>query len=263
MKSLKRLGAVGAGVTVCLTLSAAPAFAGPARASHALRSGEASREIYTSPYFGGYETVPDEGVTSASTIFRVPMVTCFVRSPSDGLVLGDWIDETASDLYPDSASSSSTSDSDAVAGASIGCTDGQGSGVSEPVYTIFAETYSGGQETVSASAGNRIQVRVEETSSGQAVSTVNNLTTGATVSSTGASNGNSGAVFEGGVPQTLQLPGFTKVSLTNSEINGLELSQFDPFVTYLDQNGPVQLVPSAVPSKKVTGDFTISETGTN
>jgi Peptidase A4 family len=264
-RSITRLGAGCAGILVGLALAAAPALAdsstlpsfksgGPL--SMPTRTAAATSAVVQSAYFGGYDVVPSEGISSAGSTFKLPKFSC----PAAGVLqldgFGEWINNATGDLYQDGG------DTDAYAVGSIVCNYGV------PGYEINAST-AGGKEadqTVDVNQGDLIQTRVEELPSGDALATVTDLTTGQQVSSEGPSTGDESQIYEGIVPDvynelfqdSLTIPKFKTVAFSRSQVGGLHLSQLNPTATALDQDGPVMVKPSAIVAGHL-GAFTLTE----
>jgi hypothetical protein len=265
-RSNTRLGAGCAGVLAGLALAATPALAdsaapagyqpsGPLGAMGVLPAAPAPNAV-ESQYFGGFDITPSEGISSAGSTFKLPKFTC----PDSGVVqldgFGEWIDNSTGNFYVEGG------DTDALAVGSLECTDGVGA------YEINAGTTNGGEEddVTDVNAGDVIQTRVEELPSGDVVATVADLTSGQQVSSEGASLGDEAQITEGLIPDAFAeqfqsdygIPKFKTVKFSRSQVGGLPLAEVDPTPTELDQDGPVQIVPSAIPTKH-PGAFTLTE----
>jgi len=265
-RSITRLGAGCAGVLAGLALAATPALADSAAPAGYLPSGPLGAmgvlpatlapDAVESHYFGGYDITPSEGISSGGSTFRLPKFTC----PDSGVIeldgFGEWIDNATGNFYVDGG------DTDALAVGSLQCIDGVGA------YEINAGTTNGGEEDdpTDVNAGDIIQTRVEELPSGDVIAMVTDLTSGQQVSSEGASLGDEAQITEGLIPdasaEQLQgdygIPKFKSVKFSRSQVGGLPLAEVDPTATELDQDGPVQIVPSAIPNKH-TGAFTLTE----
>jgi hypothetical protein len=264
-RSITRLGAGCAGVLAGLALAAAPALAdssappsyqpaGPL--SMPTRPAAVTNAGVQSAFFGGYDVVPSEGISSAGSTFKLPKFTCPVVGVDQLDGFGEWVNNAAGDLYQDGGAT------DAYAVGSIVCNFGV------PGYEINAST-AGGKESdqsVDVNQGDLIQTRVEELPSGDALATVTDLTSGQQVSSEGPSTADESQIYEGIVPDvfneqfqnSLTIPKFKTVAFSRSQIGGLHLAQVDPTATALDQDGPVMVKPSAVTAAH-PGAFTLTE----
>lgn len=240
-----------AGVLAGLALAASPALA--RSASKPLAS-----TTTQSAYFGGYDIrAPSEGLTSNSSTFKLPKITCpNASNSSESLYLGEFVNNATGGFFQPGGGT------DAIAIADLECNAG------DPSYVIVAQTFSNGSyNDVTASQGDLIETRVEETSAGQAVATVNDITSGQSVTAQGASNGDDAQVlYEGASPDTDQeqnngnddIPKFTSVAFTDSQVNGLSLAESDPTRTQLEQDKSLQISPGALTSGHATG-FTLTE----
>jgi len=258
-RSRAHLGAGCVGVLAGFALAAAPAsqshraggpLSMPTGAAMATTTGTQSE------YLGGYEVVQPEGISSAGSTFRLPKFSCPVTGVIQHAGFGEFLNNAAGDLYQDGGGT------DAYAVGSITCSFG------EPEYTINADTAGGTEadQDMDINQGDLIQTRVEELPSGNAVATVNDLTSGQQVSSQGPSNGDDVQMYEGIIPDvydevfdnSLTIPKFKTVELSRSQVGGLHLSQVDPIATVLDQDGPVMVTPSAIAAHH-PGAFTLTE----
>jgi hypothetical protein len=240
-KSWIRLGAGGAGLIAAFALAAAPAIASPPG-------------TVQSKYFGGYDVTPAGGISSAGSTFRMPTITCPDTSEGQVMDLGEWINNSAGDLFQPGGLT------DVVSDGVLTC----GSGTA--FYEIEAGSYSSlVDELAPAGPGDLIQTRVEELAGGNAIATTTDLTTGQQVSTEDASDGQAVQIYEGAIPIVSQerpgdasIPKFKSVTFTRSQVGGLPLSQLEPVPTALDQDGPVQISPGAI-SAKHPGQFVTTE----
>ncbi len=250
--SIRGVGAGCAGVLAGLAVAATPALA---QAHAGVRPNVAS----LSAFFGGYDVMPPEGISSDGSTFKMPTFKC----PQTGLlqrdVLGEAINNSAGDFYQPGGAT------DALSGASLVCQYGS------PVYGIDALTHAGGEFTNSTDVnpGDTIQTRVEELASGDALATTTDETTGASVTSEGTSLGTGTQIYEGLIPDVADesvqsnnsIVKFKSVLFTRSQVGSLPLLQVNPTPTDLAQNGPVMVAPSAI-SARTPGRFTLTEKST-
>lgn len=272
-RSMRRVGAGCAGVLAGLALAATPALASPSApgtmtprgTTRALPAGPvlaatAQPNIFVaSQFFGGYDVAPPEGISSDGSTFKMPTFKC----PDAGVfqldVLGETINNANGDFYQPNG------DTDALSGALLFCDYGT------PSYSIDALTAGGGEFTsaTNINPGDRIQTRVEELASGNALATTTDQTTGQTVASEGPSLGDAAQIYEGLIPdaedESIQsnysIVKFKSVLFTRSQVGSLPLLQVNPTATALVQNGPVMVAPSAI-AAKTPGRFTLTEKST-
>ncbi len=264
-RSIRHFGAGCAGVLAGLALAATPALAdsssplsyqpgGPLSAP--TRTAASVNVAAQSEYFGGYDVMPSEGISSAGSTFKLPKFTCPVTGVAQLAGFGEWVNNAAGDFYQEGGAT------DALAVGSLVCNFG------EPIYEINASTINGGEydQAEDINQGDVIQTRVEELASGDVVATVTDLTSGQQVSSQGASAGDDAQIYEGFVPDvysealqdSISIPKFKSVQLNRSQIGSLHLAQVNPTATALDQDGPVMVTPSAIAAKHPSA-FTLTE----
>jgi hypothetical protein len=215
--------------------------------------------VATSQYLGGYVIAPGEGLASDSSTFRLP--THARCSGYNDLYIGELLNNAAGDMFQPGG------ENQAAAVVVMACEPGEGLG-----YSLTAYTIGGGLNYLfTASAGDTIETRVALTQSGQTVAEVIDDTNGKEAISSGPSHSGAHAQFYEGVvpdpeweaqscdtgPCAYDIPQFGSIRFTRSQVNGLPLSQVDPTAEALDQDGPVQLVPSVASSHP--GSFTLNE----
>jgi hypothetical protein len=110
--------------------------------------------------------------------------------------------------------------------------------------------------------GDKIITRIAETNTGNSVATATDVTTGGQETSSATTVSGVTQFYQGVIPNvgyeqissgTLNIPKFKNITLTESMPNGQYLSQINPTGYKLDQNGPVQIVPSKFPAPPAGG----------
>jgi hypothetical protein len=272
-RSMRRVGAGCAGVLAGLAVAATPALANssapgtmaPRGTTRALPAGPSlpataqPNILVASQFFGGYDVAPPEGISSDGSTFKMPTFKCPDTGVFQADVLGEAINNANGDFYQPNG------DTDALSGALLFCAYGT------PSYSIDALTAGGGEFTSATdiNPGDRIQTRVEELASGNALATTTDQTTGQTVASEGQSLGDAAQIYEGLIPDAeneaiqsnYSIVKFKSVLFTRSQVGSLPLLQVNPTATALVQNGPVMVAPSAI-AAKTPGRFTLTEKST-
>jgi hypothetical protein len=196
---------------------------------------------------GGYIVTPAEGITSASSTFKLPSKATCTDSNGAAVLLG--LD------VPGSGGGD-----DAWAQVAIGC------GVNG-VMTVGSP--SGTVANADASLGDRVETRIVETPGGATIATVDDLTKGQVITSNGTINSADSQVILGseilstgdGTLEKFSSP----VAFSGVEVGGLDWSQTSPapspFALVLTGSKP-QIVPSKVPAK-ASSTFTLTENATS
>ncbi len=273
-KSFVRVGAGCAGVIAGLSLATAPAFAKaiPAATSATYRSAHApappagavsplTTVIPTSAYLGGYE-VSDTGSVSVTSTVQMPVSKCANRNDYEDIFLGDVLVPSGGDVYQGGSND----------GGSIIVSYCDGSSAT-PTNYLEAWTLNGSdQEGGTVSPGDLVQFTVTDTYGGSATSTVTDLNTGASFTSTGSSTGADTHIYQGAIPNGFyegaggvvdhDIPKFSTLKFDNAIINGRQWTTARPSPFSLQQNSDVQIKSVAVPAKS-TYNFTLTESHTS
>lgn len=282
-RSIRRVGAGCAGVLVGLAIGVTPAVADspvsarltpsgaprgvpalPATAgatalpATAVATGQ-STVAAQSEYLGGYDVIPPEGVSSDGATFTMPTIKCPDTAVRQLDALGEAINNAAGDFYQQGG------DTDALSAGLLFCDYG------EAEYGIDALANGGGEfsDYTDVSPGDRIQTRVEELASGDALATTTDLTTGQSVSSEGASLGDESQIYEGLIPDVadesaqndFSIVKFKSVTLSRSQVGGVPLAQTDPTATDLNQSGTVMVAAGKI-AARTPGRFILTEKST-
>jgi hypothetical protein len=270
-KSFVRAGAGCVGVLAGLSVAVAPAGAKaiPAatratyRPAHvpALSISPLNTVIPTSAYLGGYE-VSDTGSVSVTSTVQMPTSKCANRNDYEDIFLGDMLVPSAGNGYQ-----GGSNDAGSII---VSYCDG-----SSATPTNYLEAWSpagGDQSGGTVSPGDLVQFTLSDTYGGNTTSTVTDLNTGASFTSTGASLNADTHIYQGAIPNVSfedagtvvdhDIPKFTTAKFDNAIINGRQWTTAHPAPFSLEQNSDVQIKSVAVPTKS-TYNFTLTESHTS
>ncbi len=273
-KSFVRAGAGCVGVIAGLSVAVAPAGAKaiPAATSATYRPAHVptlpagavsplTTVIPTSAYLGGYE-VSDTGSLSVTSTVQMPTSKCANRNDQEDIFLGDILVPSTGNAYQ-----GGSNDAGSII---VSYCDGSSA---TPTNYLEAWTLNGGdQDGGTVSPGDLVQFTLTDTYGGNTTSTVTDLNTGVSMTSTGSSTNADTHIYQGAIPNVFyegaggvvdhDIPKFTTLKFDNAIINGRQWTTARPSPFSLQQNSDVQIKSVAVPTKS-TYNFTLTETHTS